>query len=408
MLYLKLAWRNIWRNYRRTLISVTSILFAVVLSLFLVSLSEGSYDHMIDVTARFHTGYLQIRDPLYEDEPSLDNTFRFDEEFGARVETAHPDIESIAPRIETFMLAAGPEQTRGTMVLGIDLDREQQLNRLADRLEWGRFFEPDEDAAVLGEGLARRLNVAVGDTLVLLGQGRFGMTAAALFPITGLIRHPLPEVDNQIVYLPLPAAQWLLSAEGFVSHLLITPSGLREVPEVAEALRNVAGDGLTVYTWEELMPELLQGIQFDRIQQYLMMGILYVVIGFGLFGTILTMTLERLREFGLLLSIGMKRLQLSGVIFMETLMISLLGVMAGCLIGFPILLWFHHNPIRLGGDLQDIMLEMGFEPILPFALFPEMFLAQAAVIFLLSLLISIYPVLKVRSLNILEASRQAV
>ncbi len=406
MMYLKLAWRNIWRNRRRTLITVSSVAFAVVLSLILESMSLGSHEHMIDITAQFHTGYLQIQDPLFEDEPFLDNTFYYDEALRNTILNAHPSIDYIAPRIETFLLAAGDLQARGALVMGIDLEMEHNLNRLKDRLIEGRFFEPGEEAAVLGAGLARRLNVEVGDTLAMLGQGRFGISASGLFEVAGLMNHPLREMDNQIVYFSLPTAQWLLSAVDYVTTILVTPDEIRNTDPIAESLRDALGSKLRVLTWPELMPELLQGIEFDKIQMYIMMGILYVVIGFGLFGTILTMTLERMKEFGLLLSVGMQRFQLSGVIFMETLVISLMGVLSGSVLGFPILLWFYHNPVELRGDMADVMHDMGFEAIMPFYLHPDIFITQASIIFVLAFFISLYPVIRVQTLNILEASRK--
>lgn len=404
-MYFKLAWRNLWRNHRRTLITVTSITFAVILSLFLASMNKGSYERMIDITARFHTGYLQIQDPRFDDEPSLDNAYFYDESFSNQVLNANSAIEYIAPRIETFMLAAGDVQTRGTMVMGIDLEMEQRLNQLEDRLIEGRFFAHDEESVVLGEGLASRLGVAVGDSLVLLGQGRFGMTAAGLYKISGLINHPLREIDNQIAYLSLSTAQWLLSAEDHITTLLITPNNIQNTDLIAKSLKSSLNDEFRILPWPELMPELLEGIEFDQMQSYLMMGILYTVIGFGLFGTILTMTLERMREFGLLLSVGMQRLQLSRIIFMETVIISMLGVLTGSLLGFPVILYFYYNPIELTGDIAEIMQEMGFEAILPFYLHADIFILQGVIIFILAFLISLYPVLKISTMNILQAIR---
>jgi ABC-type lipoprotein release transport system permease subunit len=122
-MYLRLAWRNIWRNKRRTLITVSSVMFAVVFALFIESLERGAHDMMIDNMTRFHTGYIQIQDYRFEDEPSLDNAFYYDDDFSERI-TSTGSIEFTIPRIETFMLAAGREITRGAYVLGIDPERE--------------------------------------------------------------------------------------------------------------------------------------------------------------------------------------------------------------------------------------------------------------------------------------------
>ncbi len=388
------------------MITVSSIMFAVVAALFVESMERGAHNQMIDNMTSFHTGQLQVQDYRYEDEPSLDNAFPMDNSLLDRIYAETEQIDYTVPRVETFMLAAGEELTRGAMVLGIDPVAEQQLNQLQDRLSDGRFFDPGDGTAVLGEGLAERLNLVVGDSLVLLGQGRFGMTASGLFKISGLIEHPLREMNNQIVYLSLSDAQWLLSAEDHITNLLITPVKQRYTDEISESLAGVMEEeNLKILTWEEMMPELIEALEFDRASTRVMMGILYVVIGFGIFGTILTMTLERTREFGILLSVGMYRLKLALVVFIETFFISILGVLAGFLLGIIVLLYFYFNPIRLSGDMAELVLDFGFEPILPVALAPDIFLWQGSIIFILTTLICLYPSLKIVRLNILDAAR---
>lgn len=412
-MYLKLAWRNIWRNRRRTLITVSSVTFAVFFAISMRSVAEGSYEQMIDNMARFHTGFIQIQDQRFEEEPSLDNAIPYDQAFAERIAGADERIDHLVPRVEAYMLVSGEDITRGGLVLGIDPEKEHQLNGLKDNLTKGRFFTMDDESLIIGQGLARRMKVNVGDTLVLLGQGRFGMSAAGKYPVTGIVHHPLTDLDNQIVYLPLPAAQWLLSAESHLTSLLVTPREARHVEGVAGALREEVAEynersdeyKLVVRTWSEMMPELLQAIEFDRSSLLFITGILYVVIAFGLFGTILTMTLERMREFGVLLSVGMQRLQLAGVVFIETFFISVLGVIAGFILSYPLLIWFRHNPVKLTGDAAETMLEFGVEPIMPVSMAPQVFYSQMLVVFVIALAVSLYPTLKLIRLNILEAAR---
>lgn len=380
-------------------------MFAVVFALFLESLEKGAHDVMIENMTRFHTGYIQVQDYRFEDEPSLDNAFYYDNSFSVRVRDFEL-VEYTIPRIETFMLAAGAEVTRGAFVMGIDVDREDQLNNLKDRLTEGKFFEPGDGTAVISEGLASRLNLAVGDSLVLLGQGRFGMTASGLYEISGLLRHPTREMNNQLVYLSLPDAQWLLSADDHITALLVTPSRSRNIEPVAEQLRtDFKDEELAVFTWREMIPELVEALEFDRAQSRLMMGILYVVIGFGIFGTILTMTLERMREFGILLSVGMQRIKLAFVVFIETFFITILGVLAGFVLGLFPILYFHFNPIVLGGNMEELVAEWGIEPVMPTALSPEIFIWQGMMVFILTTIICFYPTIKILTLKILDASK---
>lgn len=401
-----LAWRNIWRNRRRTLITVSAIMFAVVVSVFLQSLNRGSHEIMIDNMVRYNTGYLQLQDFRFEDEPSLDNAFAVDEAMQRRVKDADARIEMVLPRIETFMLAANDDATRGAMAAGIDLEKEHRFNKLKDRKVRGRFFEPGEQAAVLCEGLAGRLELDVGDVLALIGQGRFGMSASALFEIVGIAGHPIGEMNDRLVYLPLAAAQDLLSAEGYITALLIVPRRPRDTDSVALSLRaEFDEEDLRVLTWKQLMPELLDFIRFDMAGAYLMSAILYVVIGFGFFGTVLTMTMERLREFGVLISIGMKRLRLVFIVFLETLCISIVGVLGGLVAALPVLLYFHFNPITLRGDAAEAIIEMGWDPVLPVSFAPGLFYSQAMVVFCLAMLVFLYPLVRITRMNVLEAAR---
>ena len=406
-MYLKLAWRNIWRNRRRTIITVSSILFAVVCALFIESLERGAHNLMINNMTSFNTGHIQIQDYRYEDELSLDNAFLYDDSLLQEIEQSFAFIDFTVPRIEAFMLAAGDDLARGAMVLGIDPDAEQKLNRLEERLTEGRFFEDGDGSVVLGSGLAVRLNLSVGDTLALIGQGRFGMSASGLFEVSGLVNHPVRDMNNQLVYISLSDAQWLLSAEDYITNLLISPQRLRDTDELARQFKEgLSDEELRVLTWEEMLPDLIEALEFDALQTRFMMGILYVVIGFGIFGTILTMTLERMREFGILLSVGMQRLKLAAVVFMETFMISILGIAAGSGLGYLILLYFYYNPIEIGNDMGDLFEEFGFEPIIPVAIEAGIFAWQGFVIFVMALLICLYPVFKILRLKILDAARR--
>ncbi len=388
------------------MITISSVMFAVVFALFLESLERGAHNSMIDNMTRFHTGYIQVQDYRFESEPSLDNAFYYNDELSTSI-SGSESVEYTIPRIETFMLAAGADITRGAYMLGIDVEKEDRLNNIKDRLTEGRFFEPGDETVVVSEGLASRLELSVGDTLALLGQGRFGMTASNLYEISGLIRHPMRDMNNQLVYMSLPDAQWLLSAEEHITALLVTPDRVRDVERVAAELPSaLQDDELVVRTWREMIPELVEALEFDEAQTQLMMLILYVVIGFGIFGTILTMTLERLREFGILLSVGMQRLKLAFVMFIETFFITILGVLAGFGLGIIPILYFHYNPIVLAGDMEELVAEWGIDPVMPAAIAPDIFLRQGVIIFVLTTIICLYPIIKILTLKVLEASKR--
>ncbi len=160
-----------------------------------------------------------------------------------------------------------------------------------------------------------------------------------------------------------------------------------------------------VMTWEEMTPELVQSIEVDNAGGIIMLAILYIVIGFGIFGTIMMMTAERTKEFGILIAVGMKKSKVIFVTTIETIFISLIGVFAGIIASYPLLLYFYYNPIRLTGAAAEAMLAFGLEPIMPFSIAPGIFIAQFWTVLLIAVLSAWYPFRYVQKLKAVEAIR---
>jgi putative ABC transport system permease protein len=402
-----LAWRNLWRNTRRTWITVFSVVFAIVLAVFLESMDRGSQESMVGNVVRFSTGFIQIQDSLYKEEPFMDNSMYYDAQLEEYLLQEFSDVAYTIPRIESFALAAGELKSRVAMISGIDPEMEHRFNSIQNRLTQGVFFTDDEMEVVIGEGLAKNLDLKVGDTLVLLGQGFQGMTAAGKFFIAGTIKHPVPEMNEMMVFMKIEDAQWFFSAYDRLTSLIIAPVNPNRHIRLANELKK--SDELsdyTIYTWEELQPELVRTVEFDQAGTFIFLLILYVVIAFGIFGTILTMTLEREREFGVLISVGMHRWKLSLVVFIETLIINFMGVLIGLVLSLPVVIYFYLNPIPLGEEMGNLMAEYGMEAVLAFSLDPQIFYQQGIMIFFISMLIVLYPMSRIISLDVLSAARK--
>ncbi len=407
MMLIKLAWRNLWRNKRRTWITISSVLFAVLLALFLESMDRGSQEVMVQNVVRFSTGYAQLQDTLYFDEPHIDNAMHCDDACMEKVVADFPNIAYTVPRLESVALAAGDEKTRVAFITGINYEVEHRFNEIGERLRQGDFFTGREDEVVIGTGLAQSLDLGIGDSLVVFGQGFQGAMAAGKFLVVGLVQHPVPDLNERMVFMPLPQAQKLFDAENRLNHLKLVPHQLRHHQRVVDAINEHPGyEELQAYTWEELQPELVKTIEFDQAGTLMFLLILYIVIGFGIFGTILTMTLEREKEFGVLISVGMQRHKLAQVIFTETLFMNFMGVILGVLTAIPLLLYFYFNPISLGEGMENMMAEYGMEAVLRFSLDPQFFYQQAIIVFGISMLIVSYPVVRVFRLNVLNAARK--
>ena len=407
MILFKLAWRNLWRSKRRTWITISSVLFAVLLALFLESMDRGSQEVMVQNVVRFSTGYAQLQDTLYNDETHIDNAMYCDDGCMEKILEDFPNLEYTVPRLESVALAAGDEKTRVGFITGIDYESENRFNNIGERLRGGHFFTGGEDEVVIGTGLARSLDLEVGDSMVVFGQGFQGAMAAGKFVVVGLVQHPVPDLNERIVFMALHQAQWLFDAYDRLNHLKLVPQRLRHHQRVVDAINaHPDYEAFRAFTWEELQPELVQTIEFDQAGTLMFLLILYVIIGFGIFGTVLTMTLEREKEFGVLISVGMQRRKLAQVIFTETLIMNFLGVLFGLIISIPVLLYFYYNPIPLGEGMEDMMAEYGMEAVLRFSLDPQFFYQQAIIVFCISMAIVAYPVIRVFRLDVLKAARK--
>ena len=205
----KLAWRNIWRNKRRTIITIVSIVFAVILSSLMRSMQLGSYERMIDNSVRFYTGYIQIHKLGYW---VLDNAFAPPRGLQEQIETLD-GVEATVPRLESFALASYGTRTRGALVIGMDPEKESHLTEMEKKITEGSKVGLNDPGVVIWSGLADYLNMKVGDTLVLISQGYHGVNAAGKYAVAGLVEFGLPQLTNQVVFMPLPAAQYFYGAE---------------------------------------------------------------------------------------------------------------------------------------------------------------------------------------------------
>lgn len=398
----KLAWRNLWRQKRRTILTASALALALALSLFMRCLQEGSYANNIENAARFYTGLVQIQHPEFSGSQSIDDLLPASSQFIAAAQN-HPNIERSLPRVESFALAAAGDKSKGVMVMGVLPELENDYSGIAAKLSEGEFLNAGDQQVLIGEGLARYLDLHVGDEIILYGQGYRGQTAAGLYPIKGILDFPMPQLDNQLVYMPLALAQILYSTEQQVTAWVLHTHTLSELPQtVAELSVDYTGQA-NVRDWQDLSPEMAQQILMDKAGGIIMMYLLYGVVGFGLFATLLMMTLERQREFGVMLATGLLRKRLIVLISIESLFIALLGVVIGLIIAVPILIWFYFNPIVLTGETAEMILEMGWDPVLPVLLEPWLFINQIVIVLGLLFLCMIYPMWRVYRLDLVRA-----
>ncbi|MBS1750852.1 MAG: ABC transporter permease [Bacteroidetes bacterium] len=405
MMYLKLAWRNIWRNRRRTLITAASVFFAVSLAVLMRSLQHGAYDNMIRNAAGMYLGYVQVHHNGYWNDKSLNNTFTPDEALLKTLDI-DPRVSTVVPRLESFALASSGNQTKTALVIGADPSKEASFTQLNKRITQGTYFSAGEDAALLGDELAKNLKLKVGDTLVLLGQGYHGYTAAGKYVIKGLIHFGSPDLNREVVYLPLQTAQLFYTIGNRLTSITLNLFKPKEAEIVARSLsQKLDKKYWEVMDWKQMMPQLEQLIQLDSSGGLVIIGILYLVIAFGVFGTILMMLAERQHEMGILTAIGMKPYKMGWMIFTELVLMVLLGVLAGIIASIPLVTYFKYHPIRITGQAAEAYEHFGLEPIFPFSTNPDIFISQGIVVLIICVMLSFYAWYKILRIDAVESMR---
>jgi ABC-type lipoprotein release transport system permease subunit len=403
--YLKLAWRNLWRNKRRTLITVSSIFFGVLLSAYVTSMQEGSYSKMIEIVVKFYSGYMQIHHEDYWGNKSINNSFEYDQALVEQV-MSEKDVDFVIPRLESFGLASSEELTKGAIVFGIDPDKETQLTGISEKITKGIYLNNNDDGVIIGDGLANYLQLQLNDTLVLISQGYHGVSAAGKFPVRGIMKHVSPELNKTIIYMALSRCQEFFSAENHLTSLVVNVKNNDAMRRTLRHLKNSIQSPYSVMSWEEMQPEIVQQIESDRAGGIIMKAVLYMVIAFGILGTIMMMIAERKREFGVMISVGMQKGKLALILFYETIFIGLLGIISGIIVALPITALQKANPIPLSGQAAQMMENFGFEPYMFFSTAPEVFWHQAVSVFVITLIIAAYPIIaawRIREIKALRA-----
>lgn len=468
-MFLKLAWRNIWRNKRRTLITAASIFFAVFFAIIMRSMQLGTYTNMIEQSIEKYSGYLQLQNPEYFDEPSLNNFIVYDDSLKEIIANTE-GVKVAVPRIQSFALASTGTQSKGVIVTGIDPKMERlvsdpeymlarykltpevvekiiaetdlgekqvellrfnssklyhDLDRLGRDLGLepaefkpyhpvfekytkhpGKYLTADDKGILVSSKLATFLSAEVGDSVVLIGQGKYGAQAAGIYPIRGIIRLMSPDLDNKLIYMSLPVVQQFYDMKGLLTSVVMNLDDKKAMLDVQDKLNaKLDKNKYTVKNWKEINPTLNQQIEGDDISGQMFLAVLYFIIFFGIIGTVMMMVAERRREFGVLVGIGMRKTKLIIMVVTEMIIVGFLGTATGMLASIPLVYNFNVNPIHYTGNMAKMYEDMGFEAVMPTAPIDTYFAAQGLIILLMVLLACLIPLRKIKKMKVIKALR---
>ncbi len=393
----RLAWRNVWRNPRRTGLTVAATVFAVALLVMASALSTGMWDKIIDDTVGMASGHVTLTGPNYLEDRTLEQFTYLDATLQARLEE-NPAVAGFAPRVNAFGLLSQGDVTRGVMVMGLDPRREETVSTLPNRIRSGRFLETDgSNEIVLGERLAQVLGVGVGDELLLYSVAYSLESAYDLFRVVGLMGLPNSDLDRGLALITLADAQAFFVYGDRLSEIAIRAQDAGASSNLAEELGlSLDPKRAEAHPWQEVMPDLAQSVVLDKAGMYGMIGILVVVVSFGIFNTILMAVLERKREFGVVLALGLRPRAIFRIVYIESILLAGVGLVLGLLVAIPLALYLQTHPISLANNEEMVAAfeVVGAEPLLSAKLVASNPLFSGLTILVVALVAALYPALR--------------
>jgi putative ABC transport system permease protein len=402
--FIKIAWRNIWRNTRRTLITLGAISIGLAALIFFKGLMDGFHQQMIENSIKLHTGHIQIHRLGYQDEQLVELAMGKPEEVLSVIRKL-PDIKSYTRRVNAQGLIASSDTSRGILIVGVDPQSESRVTSLKDRIVAGEYLSDTEERQILiGEKLAKILKVNLGEKIVLMTQAADGSMGADAYRVKGLFATGSQDFDKGMGFIPIKQAQELLALGNRLSEITLILKSTKDVDRVeAEISSQLDSKQYEVLSWKEISPWLLQFIELDDASLYIIELIVFMIVALGILNTMLMSILERVREFGLMMAIGTRPQQMVGMVMLEALLLGLVSIVIGIIIGSGITQYFCIYGIDYSRWTEGLSMIPYIDPIMYARLEWNNIIISSAIVLLTTLVAAIYPALKAAGLEPTQA-----
>ena len=412
---LMLAWRNLWRHRKRTLITLSSIAVGFGLAVLSIGIQDGSHNSLIRNAIKLGEGHLTVQPRGYIEAPAnhkyLSNGLTLSKKLNALNVTG-----SIEPRISLQVLASTANNSVGVVLEGLSSESDPRADTLKPQLVKGEWIKDGDDRGiVIGAGMASKLKAKLGSKVVIMAGKKGGDSQAQLGRVRGIFKSQVPEMDDYLIFSDLLFARRFLQGEGAeVSKQPITrfaiflndPDTLYDWKDKVKSA--VESEQVIAMDWQEMMPQLVQFIIIDDAGNYVFLLLILIMVIFGVLNTVLMSVLERTREFGLLRALGLSRRNLLTLVFCESLLLSLLAIIVGWIVGGSIHLWFSQHGIdftAMMGEGGNVMMGTFMDPIVYTELSWDRVAQLTTIIFVATLASGIYPAIKAARVTPVEALR---
>jgi len=400
---LQLAVRNVAAHGKRSIITLLLGSVSTALLVFSSAWMDGSHRQMIKNAVEIYSGYIQITGAGFRNNPSYEHIL-FDVEKLQKEVEAVKGVKLFSPRFNSFVLFSVGEKAVGGMLTGIDPEKERHISRLSSSLREGQYLSiTDTNQLYIGNELARRLKLQVGDELAFVGNGADYSFAADKLVVKGIFQTGLFEFDATSAFLAKPYFDTIMAAENLATHGIVLPDNPNHADRIAKTIGDRIGAEFQSASWTETMAPLVLSMKLDSIFGYITLGIIFTVIFFVVMIYTLLAVFARIREIGIMRAVGTTPGQILRLLLLESSMLGLASVLAGGLIGGTFAWYFNVHPLMFGG-MEEQLKQYGLAAsAMPTAFQPMTILRDMGVMFVLLLLSTLYPIVKVNGYQPIEA-----
>lgn len=403
-MFLQLGWRNIWRNPRRTAVIMTAVIIGVWSMIFLGALMRGIADQMVRNGIATLTGHIQVHHKRYRNDPVIENSMAEPEVVEKALDKLLPDDALWTSRVRVNAVASNARHSSGVTLVGIDPPTEAKVSFIGRAITEGRYLEPDDKYGIVaGKALVDKFETKLGRKLVLMSQDTDREIASRAFRIVGIFRAELEATEKRFVFVTMPAAQQMLKLGGGISEVSIILPAHKEANRVAKELRTALPyTDYEVETWKELLPLVTAVLRMYDFFIFLWFLVVFIAMGFGIVNTTLMAVFERIREFGLFKALGMKPLWIIKEVLTESFFILIIGMTIGNCLGFLSILALSGTGIDLSSIAAGLEFVGMSRVVFPIIEAKDILMANV-VVFILGLVVSVYPAVKAARFTAVEA-----
>ncbi|WP_299981311.1 FtsX-like permease family protein [Desulfobacula sp.] len=410
-MYIILAWRNIWRNPRRTIVILLAVIIGVWSMIFLGALMRGMETEMVRNSISTLTGSIQIHHRDYRNDPVVENSMDGIDKLDQALSTILGQDALWAKRIRVNAIASNARHTGGVTLVGIEPEKEAKISFIGKAMVSGRFLlAEDKNKIIVGKAFLKKFNTKIGNKLILMSQDTQNEIASKAFRIVGIFSAESQAVEKQFVFVPISQASKMLKMGNSISEVsIMLPrldiTGKKETRAAKKLIAAINDDTFVIETWQQLLPMIKAYLKMSGFFLYIWYFVVFVAMGFGIVNTTLMAIFERMREFGLMKALGMRPFQIIKGVVTETFFLLVLGILAGNILGFLSVAAIARNGIDLsalaaGAEMWGI----------PRKLYPEIWAQDVAVaglvVLVLGLLVSLYPAFKAARFTPTQAMRK--